>query len=66
MKELHPELEPQAREYGKKRRYAGSLRKLGGRFDLLVRNFSYGILGLLPLPVDELAEELALNVTDNL
>ncbi|PQE08185.1 RNAse iii protein [Rutstroemia sp. NJR-2017a BBW] len=54
LEELYPELESKTEEYRKKRRFVGSLRRLGGRLDLLVGRFGYGILGLLHLPGDYL------------
>lgn len=66
MSELYPRLKPHTQEYTKKKRFVGSLRKLGERFDLLVEKFGYGIMGMLPLPGDDLAGEPALNVSDNL
>ncbi|KAM3067006.1 hypothetical protein ACMFMG_011788 [Clarireedia jacksonii] len=66
LEELHPELESNTEEYRKKRRFVGSLRRLGGRLDLLVGRFGYGILGLLHLPVDELAGGPTLVINDEL
>ncbi|PQE33780.1 Ribonuclease III protein [Rutstroemia sp. NJR-2017a WRK4] len=66
LKELYPGLKPNTEEYRKKKRFVGSLRRLGGRFDSLVRRFGYGVLGLIPLPVDELAGEVAVVIKDEL
>ncbi|PQE09029.1 Ribonuclease III protein [Rutstroemia sp. NJR-2017a BBW] len=66
LKELYPGLKPNTEEYRKKKRFVGSLRRLGGRFDSLVRRFGYGVLGLIPLPVDELAGEAAVVIKDEL
>ncbi|KAB8287399.1 hypothetical protein EYC80_010105 [Monilinia laxa] len=66
LKELYPTLKSSTEEYKKKRRFVGSLRRLGERFDLMVRKFGYGILALIPLPIEELAGEPTLIITDEL
>ncbi len=65
-KEVYPDLKPDTEIYQKKRRFVQYLRKLGERFDMLVRTFGYGILGLLSWPGSELYETPALIVTDEL
>jgi hypothetical protein len=66
MKEVYPNLELNSPEYRGKLRFFSRVRKLGQRLDLLVDKFGYGILGLLPLPIDVAAIEPVLNITDNL
>jgi hypothetical protein len=66
MNELYPGLDPSSVGYQKKQRFVGNLRNLGQRLDLLVEKFGDGIIGLLPLPVDEPAGEPVLNITDSL
>ncbi|KAF7945587.1 hypothetical protein EAE96_010354 [Botrytis aclada] len=66
LKELYPTLEPSSEGYREKKRFVGNLRRLGGRFDLMVRKFGYGILALLQLPIEELAGEPILVITDEL
>ncbi|KAM0172089.1 hypothetical protein ACHAPC_010871 [Botrytis cinerea] len=66
LKELYPTLEPSGECYREKKRFVGNLRRLGGRFDLMVRKFGYGILALLQLPIEELAGEPTLVITDEL
>ncbi|KAF5876301.1 putative ribonuclease iii protein [Botrytis fragariae] len=66
LKELYPTLEPSSEGYKEKKRFVGNLRRLGGRFDLMVRKFGYGILALLQLPIEELAGEPTLVITDEL
>lgn len=66
LKELYPTLEPSSECYKEKKRFVGNLRRLGGRFDLMVRKFGYGILALLQLPTEELAGEPTLIITDEL
>ncbi|KAK6591817.1 hypothetical protein H4I96_12094 [Botrytis cinerea] len=66
LKELYPTLEPSSEGYKEKKRFVGNLRRLGGRFDLMVRKFGYGILALLQLPIEELAGEPILVITDEL
>ncbi|TEY46891.1 hypothetical protein BOTCAL_0311g00060 [Botryotinia calthae] len=63
---LHPNLVPGSTEYKKKLRSIGRIRKLGERFEILVRKFGYGIIGLLPLPVDDLTTESAFHASDSL
>lgn len=50
LKEVYPNLSPGTDLYRKKKRFVHRLRKLGERFDVLVKNFGYGILGLLSWP----------------
>ncbi|KAF7920912.1 hypothetical protein EAE99_007764 [Botrytis elliptica] len=66
LRELYPTLEPSSEGYKEKKRFVGNLRRLGGRFDLMVRKFGYGILALLQLPIEELAGEPILVITDEL
>jgi hypothetical protein len=66
MHEVYPNLEATSSEYKNKNRFVGKIRRLGQRLDLLVEKFGYGILGLLPLPIDVPAVEPVLNITDNL
>ena len=66
LKELYPTLEPSSEGYKEKKRFVRNLRRLGGRFDLMVRKFGYGILALLQLPIEELAGEPILVITDEL
>ena len=63
---LHPALIPGTLEYKKKLRSMGNIRKLGERFEILVERFGYGIIGLLPLPVDDLVTDPAFNASDGL
>ncbi|TGO63293.1 hypothetical protein BCON_0014g00780 [Botryotinia convoluta] len=63
---LHPNLVPGTAEYQKKLRNISKIRKLGERFEILVRKFGYGIIGLLPLPVDDLTTESAVHTNDSL
>ncbi|KAF5871137.1 putative ribonuclease iii protein [Botrytis fragariae] len=63
---LHPNLDPGTTEYQKKLRNISKIRKLGERFEILVRKFGYGIIGLLPLPVDDIATESAVYTSDSL
>lgn len=63
---LHPDLVPGSKEYQKKLRSIGRIRKLGERFEILVGKFGYGIIGLLPLPVDDLTAESAFHASDSL
>ncbi|KAM3153800.1 hypothetical protein ABEW05_005754 [Botrytis cinerea] len=63
---LHSDLVPGGKEYQKKLRSIGRIRKLGERFEILVRKFGYGIIGLLPLPVDDLTTESAFHASDSL
>jgi hypothetical protein len=66
LKTLHPALIPGTLEYKKKLRSMGNIRKLGERFEILVERFGYGIIGLLPLPVDDLAADPIFNASDSL
>lgn len=66
LKTLHPDLIPGTLEYKKKLRSMGNIRKLGERFETLVEKFGYGIIGLLPLPVDDLAADPSFNASDSL
>ncbi|TGO20660.1 hypothetical protein BPAE_0276g00010 [Botrytis paeoniae] len=63
---LHPDLVPGTTEYQKKLRHISRIRKLGERFEILVTKFGYGIIGLLPLPVDDIATESAVHTSDSL
>ncbi|TGO41116.1 hypothetical protein BHYA_0026g00220 [Botrytis hyacinthi] len=63
---LHLDLDPGTTEYQKKLRSIGKIRKLGERFEILVRKFGYGIIGLLPLPVDDLTTESVVHTSDSL
>ncbi|KAF7935381.1 uncharacterized protein EAE97_008288 [Botrytis byssoidea] len=63
---LHPDLDHGSTEYQKKLRSISKIRKLGERFEILVRKFGYGIIGLLPLPVDDLTTESAVCTSDSL
>ncbi|KFY03036.1 hypothetical protein V490_00330 [Pseudogymnoascus sp. VKM F-3557] len=65
LEELHPALIPGTPEYKKKSRSMGNIRKLGKRFEALVERFGYGILGLLPLPGDDLAADPVFNASDS-
>ena len=51
---VYPNLNPGTDLYRKKKRFVHRLRKLGERFDVLVKNFGYGILGLLSWPRGDL------------
>ncbi|KAL2060862.1 hypothetical protein VTL71DRAFT_8914 [Oculimacula yallundae] len=72
MKEVYPNLNPGTETYQKKKRFVHRLRKLGERFDVLVKSFGYGILGLLSWPQGDLpdvpvlsnADELILSLSD--
>lgn len=66
LKTLHPALIPGTLEYKKKLRSMGNIRKLGERFEILVERFGYGTIGLLPLPVDDLAADQVFNASDSL
>ncbi|KAF4632573.1 hypothetical protein G7Y89_g5549 [Cudoniella acicularis] len=66
LKDVYPDLKPSTDSYQKKRRFVRNLRKLGERFDILVRTFDYGILGLLSWPRGGLLEVPALTVTDEI
>ncbi|KAF7944430.1 hypothetical protein EAE96_010824 [Botrytis aclada] len=63
---LHPNLVPGNIEYQKIHRNISKIRKLGERFEILVRKFGYGIIGLLPLPVDDLTTDSAVHTSDSL
>jgi hypothetical protein len=66
LKELYPHLKPNTDEHLKKGRFVRQLRRLGARFDMLVRDFGYGILGLLHWPEDEPLEVPGHIVADEL
>ncbi|KAG4429204.1 hypothetical protein IFR05_015317 [Cadophora sp. M221] len=65
LKEVYPNLDPGTGLYRKKKRFVHRLRKLGERFDVLVKNFGYGILGLLSWPRGDLLHSPVSN-TDEL
>ena len=48
MQEILPDLAEEEPEYSKRYRQISNFRKLGGRLELLVERFGYGIIGLLP------------------
>lgn len=50
--------------YKQKEKHTTRLRKLGQLLDLLVKEFGFGILGLIPLPSNEPTQVQALNITD--
>jgi hypothetical protein len=66
LKELYPGLKVNADQYKKKRRFVQNLRRLGERLDLLVKEFGYGILGLLSWPDGDPFEVPSLVFTDDL
>jgi hypothetical protein len=66
LRTLHPALICGTPEYKKELRSMANIRKLGERFEMLVERFGYGIIGLLPLPVDDLAADPAFNASDSL
>ena len=66
MSEVFPELKPDTLEYKNKLRSVGDMRRTGERLDLLVERFGYGILGLLPLPADELTGQPVLPISNKL
>lgn len=61
---LYPDLGQNSPEYSRKERFVKKLCKIGQRLDLLVQNFGFGIIGLVPLPMD--SGEPAFNITDTL
>jgi hypothetical protein len=63
---LYPDLIPNTKEYEKKENYVSNLRKLGERLDILVKKLDHGVLGLIPLPGDDLGGEHEFHITDNL
>jgi hypothetical protein len=66
MAQLFPTLMPGSDDYKSKRHYVDKIRRLGERLELLVEKFGIGILGLLPLPGDDLIETPHLSFSDNL
>jgi hypothetical protein len=66
LKKLHPYLTPGTPDYTKKLTSIKNLRRLGERFQILVEKFGYGIIGLLPLPGDDLAADSVFNASDSL
>lgn len=62
--QLYPDLDQKSPEYSRKERSVNRLRKIGQRLDLLVQNFGFGMIGLIPLPTD--GGEQAFNITDTL
>lgn len=66
LEKLHPDLIPGTPEHKKKLRNMGNIRKLGERFEILVERFGYGIIGLLPLPGDDLSADPVFNASDSL
>jgi hypothetical protein len=54
LQSMYPELLPDSETYSKKLHFIKTIRKLGERFSLLIDKFGYGILGLIPVPGDEL------------
>jgi len=64
MNEVYPEMKEGATEYVRKYRHVSNLRKLGQRLHLLVLQFGYGILGLLPLANS--ADESIVSITDKM
>ncbi|PQE33781.1 Ribonuclease III protein [Rutstroemia sp. NJR-2017a WRK4] len=65
MKALHPDVEPDSLGYKQAYSVVSKLRKLGQRLNLLTAKFGHGILGLLPLATDVLADS-GLNISDGL
>ncbi|PVH79901.1 hypothetical protein DL98DRAFT_588897 [Cadophora sp. DSE1049] len=66
IKEVYPNLNPGTDLYRKKKRFVHRLRKLGERFDVLVKSFGYGILGLLSWPRGDLLDSPVFSNTDEL
>ncbi|KAH7403857.1 hypothetical protein BKA64DRAFT_461794 [Cadophora sp. MPI-SDFR-AT-0126] len=66
MKEVYPDLNPGTDLYRKKKRFVHRLRKLGERFDVLVMNFGYGVMGLLSWPQGDTLDSTVLSNTDEL
>jgi hypothetical protein len=64
LKDAYPDLSPSSVGYSKKRLFIRNLRRLGERFDMLIRTFGYGILELLSSPSNELGETPTLIITD--
>ncbi|KAM0124691.1 hypothetical protein ACHAO1_010945 [Botrytis cinerea] len=66
VKEVYPNLNPGTKLYAKKRVFIHRLRKLGERLDVLVKNFGYGILGLLAWPLMDSPDSPVLLDTDGM
>ncbi|CZT52257.1 uncharacterized protein RSE6_13546 [Rhynchosporium secalis] len=66
IKEVYPNVNPGTDLYQKKKRFVHRLRKLGERFDVLVKSFGYGILGLLSWPQGDLLDLPVLSNADEL
>ncbi|GAM91566.1 hypothetical protein ANO11243_096180 [Dothideomycetidae sp. 11243] len=62
---LYPGLERESSIYRDKWTYMTGVRRLGQRLNLLVEKFGYGVLGLLPLPYNELGPLGSITVSDS-